>query len=111
LASLLNAHTRIYMGSAQAPQWSPDGGKIAFTHGGIATIKPNGTSFKVIIPGTSTWIYDGAQWSPTSSHIVFTGYSSSSSNFDLFRATATGGSQTKLTDTPSGNEHSYGGWR
>ncbi|MSU36424.1 MAG: hypothetical protein EXS36_15275 [Pedosphaera sp.] len=111
LANMLNAHTRIYMGYEQAPQWSPDGTKIAFTHGGIATIRPNGTGFKLIIPGTSTWIYNAAQWSPASTHIVYTGYSNLSGNFDLFRATATGGSRVNLTDTLSGDEHSYGGWR
>jgi len=110
LADLLNVHTRIYIGTAQAPDWSPDGSKIAFTHGGIATIKPNGTGFKWIIPGTSTWIYDAAHWSPGGSHIIYTGFSNG--NFDVFRATATGGSRVNLTSTPSLHEKlSSAGWR
>jgi len=105
----LNGHTRIYIGNAQAPDWSLDG-KIAFIHGGIVTIKSNGTSFKTIIRSTSTWLYDKPLWSPDGSFIVYTGWSNGSS--DVFRATALGAKQTNLTSTPSGNENTWGGgWR
>ena len=91
--------------SSANPQWSPDGSLIAFANGyGIATIQPDGTRYKVIIPHTSTWVYTDAHFSPTASHIVYTGCHQTTSNFDVFRATAKGANRVNLTSTPSLNE-------
>jgi hypothetical protein len=113
VANLLNQHTRIYIGSVYMPQWSPGGGKIAFAHGGIATINPDGTGFKLIIRNTATCSFFHAHWSPHESHIAYTGqYSNgSTANLDVFRATATGGSPVNLTGTSALNEYMSGGWR
>lgn len=115
VANLLNVHTRIFSGPAYVPQWSPDGAKIAFTYGGIATIKPNGTGFKQILRNTSARSFFRAYFSPTGSHIVFTSQHSDG-NMDLFRATATGGTVSNLTSTPAPfSEYMHlgagGGWR
>ena len=116
VADLLNVHTRIYIGGAHAPQWSPDGTKIAFTNwsGGISAIKPDGTGLKVIISRTATWTFHHPYWSLTGSHIVYTGQLGW--NMDVFRATATGGNRVNLTNTPDPfNEYLHsdagGGWR
>ena len=118
VADLLNAHRRIYRGQAHAPQWSPDGLKIAFSNGrGISTIKPDGSGRKatLIIANTSPWGFSHPYWSPSASHIVYIGQLSGS-NMDVFQATASGGNKVNLTNTPYPfNEYlhpgSGGGWR
>jgi hypothetical protein len=125
VADLLGSpHQRIFTGYALAPQWSPDGTKIAFTSSGssISTIKPNGTQGRVIISPIGNWTAFRPYWSPGSNFIAFTGQTQAGSypnftfNMDVNRATATGGSVTDLTnrDYPF-NEyiHSFGGggWR
>jgi hypothetical protein len=118
-------HQRIFTGISQAPQWSPDGTKIAFTSQNatgtdIATVKPNGTQFRVIVSPTSNWWCYRPQWSPTGSHIAFTGQTQSGSpptfNLNVNRATATGGSVTDLTNLQAPfnayiNSFGAGGWR
>jgi hypothetical protein len=125
VADLLGSpHQRIFTGYALAPQWSPDGSKIAFTSSGssISTIKPNGTQFRVIISPISNWTAFRPYWSPGSNFIAFTGQTQSGSypnftfNMDVNRATASGGNVTDLTNLPYPfNEyiHSFGGggWR
>ncbi|MFN0126189.1 MAG: TolB family protein [Verrucomicrobiales bacterium] len=118
LADLVNVHIRIHSGQAKAPQWSPDGALIAFTNGsGIATIKPDGTGYKVIVPKTSTWFFADVHFSPTGAHIVYTGWQqNASSNSDVFRATAKGTSRVNLTNTSTPfNEGTHpgagAGWR
>jgi len=120
VGDLLGARIRIYNGQAHMPQWSPLGDKIAFTHsGGIWTIKANGTGAKRIIANTSTWSFSHAYWSPTGSHLVFTGQSQVDNNQDynqdVFRATATGGTLVNLTSTPAPVHEimweGVGGWR
>jgi hypothetical protein len=125
IADLLGSpHQRIFTGYAMAPQWSPEATKIAFTSfstaTSIATIKVNGTQFRVIVPGTSTWWPYRPYWSPRSNFIAFTGQTTQSGsppNLDVNRATATGGNLTDLTNQPAPfNEYiNYsfggGGWR
>jgi Tol biopolymer transport system component len=120
VATLLNVHTRIYSGSAGEPAWSPDGSKIAFNNGigSILTIKPNGSGLRTAVARTSTMIFYNPYWSASGSHLVFTGQDASGSapNMDVFRATATGGSRTNLTNTPAPfkeylSNFAGGGWR
>jgi hypothetical protein len=120
IADLLgNPHQRVFTGYAMWPQWSPDGTKIAFTTAtlGIATIKQNGTKFTVIISPTSNWSAYRPYFSPTGSHIAFTGQTESPLNLDVNRATATGGNLTDLTNQPAPFSeyimHTFagGGWR
>ena len=127
IADLLGTpHQRIFTGYAMAPQWSPDGAKIAFTSfstaTSIATIKINGTQFRVIVPGTATWWPYRPYWSPGSSHVAFTGQTQSGSppnyvfNLDVNRSTATGGNLADLTNQSAPfNEYMSsfggGGWR
>jgi dipeptidyl aminopeptidase/acylaminoacyl peptidase len=116
VANLLNVHTLIFTGGAHAPQWSPDGTKIAFTAGGIWTIKPNGAGAKKVVPDTSTWFPSHVFWSPTASDFVFAGESKVDvGNSDVFRVPVTGGAWVNLTSTPApfreSIEESQGGWR
>ena len=123
IADLLGSpHQRIFGGYALWPQWSPDGTKIAFTSQNatgtyIATIKPNGTQFRVIVSPTSTWWVYRPYWSPGSNFIAFTGQDGSPVNLDVWRVTATGSNLTDLTNRPAPfNEsivHTFGGggWR
>jgi hypothetical protein len=115
-------HQRIFNGIGKWPQWSPDGSKIAFTTAtlGIATIRTNGSQFRVIISPTSNWTAVRPQWSPSGSHIAFTGQTQSGSpptfNLNVNRATATGGSLTDLTNLQAPfnayiNSIGAGGWR
>jgi len=115
VANLLDVHTLIYTGSAHAPQWSPDGSKIAFTGGGIRTIKANGAGLKLVVRDPSDWFASHVFWSPTGSHFVFAGEESGTGNSDVFRVPATGGSWVNLTGTPAplreSIHESQGGWR
>jgi len=125
VADLLgNPHQRIFSGYAVEPQWSPDGTKIAFTTANlsIATIRPNGSQFRVIVSPSGNWTAFRPFWSPGSTHIAFTGQTQGGSppnytfNMDINRATASGGSRTDLTNQPYPfNEYMApfggGGWR
>lgn len=116
VANLLNMHTQIFAGAAHAPQWSPDGSKIAFTGGGIWTIKPNGAALKLVVRQTSAWFPSHVFWSPTGTHFAFAGESNIDlGNSDVFRVPATGGTAVNLTPTPApfreSLHESQGGWR
>jgi hypothetical protein len=115
VANLFNVHTRISTRNAHAPQWSPDGASIAFTGGGIWTIKPNGKALKRVVADTSTWFPSHVFWSPTGGHFVFAGEESGTGNSDVFRVLATGGTWVNLTGTAAPLreviQESQGGWR
>ena len=127
IADLLgNPHQRIFGGYALWPQWSPDGSKIAFTSQNatgtyIATVRANGSQFRVIVSPTSTWWAYRPYWSPASNFIAFTGQTESGSpptfNLDVWRVSATGSNLTDLTNQAAPfNEyinHTFGGggWR
>jgi hypothetical protein len=102
--------TRIYAGSTGEPDWAPDGTKLVVGIGGsVWTLKPDGSSLKQIlrpkVVGPYYWSAFGhPHWSANGSYIVCVGWTSDAGgNDDVFRATATGGSVTNLTNTP-GNE-------
>jgi dipeptidyl aminopeptidase/acylaminoacyl peptidase len=115
VANLFNVHTLISTRNAHAPQWSPDGSKIAFTGGGIWTIKPNGATLKRVVADTPTWFPSHVFWSPTGSHFVFAGEESATGNSDLFRVPSSGGTWVNLTSTAAPLrdviQESQGGWR
>jgi len=120
VADLLGNHTRIVNSNSHTPQWSPDGGKIAFTNGnlGISIVKPNGTSLKEIVRRGSDWTFDRPFWSPEGTHLVFHGFAwNGPYNADIFRVTSAGRSLTNLTNTPNngGNSTEFAefvmGWR
>lgn len=114
VADLSGARLRIYSGGVHMPQWSPDGSKIAFSGGGIYTVKPNGTGLKRLVANTATWGYSHAKWSPDGQHVIFGG-DSQGGNADLFRAAASGAGLVQLTFTPAPFRESVyeaqGGWR
>jgi hypothetical protein len=115
VADLLGGRTRIFAGNAHMPKWSPLGDKIAFTRGGIWTIKINGTGAKEVVRSTSTWYFNHAHWSPDGKYLVFGGQNRLENNQDLFRATATGGDLVQLTSSPAPfleqMFEGQGGWR
>jgi hypothetical protein len=126
IADLLGSpHQRIFGGYALWPQWSPDGTKIAFTSQNatgtyIATIKQNGSQFRVIVSPTSTWWAYRPYWSPGSNFIAFTGQTESGSpptfNLNVNRVSATGANVTDLTNLQAPfnayiNSVGAGGWR
>ena len=67
----------------------------------MATINPDGTGLKKIATGHSgnNWVYyHDPQWSPTGAYLIYgSGGSSFYGRFDVYRATASGGSKTNLT--------------
>ena len=105
-------HQVIYNGWSHTPQWSHDGRKIAFTNinPGISTINPNGSGLKEIIKKTTAYTFDRPFWSPADTHIVCYGFSTTSIDDEIFRATSSGSSLTNLTNTPSTAEYPMG-WR
>jgi hypothetical protein len=77
----------------------------------IATINPNGTGLKTIIRRNSTYTFDRPYWSPSGSHIVCYGMTTTAPLDDeIFRVTSNGNSLTNLTNTPTTAEYPFG-WR
>lgn len=114
VADLLDGtHTLITNQVAHTPQWSPDGGKIAFTNRylGISIVKPDGTGLKEIVRRRPDWTFDRVFWSPDGGAIVFYGYYLSGPyDLDIFRATSSGKFLTNLTNSASTAEYTMG-WR
>jgi Tol biopolymer transport system component len=78
------------------PAWSPDGGKVLFTHqSAIWTVSFNGRAARKLIPNAIR-----ASWSPTGKRIVFIGR-----DRRVHTASADGGDQVKLRITSSPLAH------
>lgn len=88
-------------------EWSPDGAKIVFRDsaalGPILTINPDGSDPKIILKGHGGFaiVVDLPKWAPTSAHLVYDRHPytvyDSKEDPHIYRATASGGSKTKLT--------------
>jgi hypothetical protein len=96
------------MERASQPAWCPDGSRIAFNlippNGGlsdIATIRPDGSNLTTIIRsrgGKKFRGVSGARWSPTEAYLVYGSFGGIFDPVDIYRATASGGSKSNLTD-------------
>ena len=100
-----------------APEWSPDGSKIAYqTAGVIATIDPDGNNYlELTTPNGRSFPDRYPSWSPDSGHIVFNRWTISNKGgqttffHNILRVPATGGKMKNLTND-IGNAWAFG-WR
>jgi Tol biopolymer transport system component len=108
--------TTIVTGFADAPAWSPDGGKLAFRVRGAAdridVVSANGSGRITPFKAARNDYLDAPQWSPDSAHLVFDVYSERTwpPTFDIYRVPATGGGAINLTKD-IGGEVGLLGWR
>ena len=99
-----NAQT-VFIGNAFSPTWSPSGGRIAFhiyssavVYGAISTIAPDGSAYKVVVKARAGYGVSSPSWSPDSANILYTqSFDNATSTYDVYRVSATGGSQVNLT--------------
>jgi Tol biopolymer transport system component len=95
------------------PVWSPDGKQIAFESKASAqadyeihVIRADGAARRRL---TRSRGFDGApDWSPEGRSIVY--MSERDGNFDIYAMTATGRSQTNLTNSPKGTRNAAPAW-
>lgn len=104
------------LGPGRSPEWSPDGGRIAFSapnidvgpNNFIWTITPNGSGLAQVTSTASHRDYD-PKWSPDSQQIAFTRVTQSNKRGtttwlrDVLRVPATGGTPVNLTKDLSDN--------
>ncbi len=82
------------------PTWSPDGEKIAYTHGGkileagIYLINPDGSDNEMLIKSNDAY---QADWSPDGKWLVFTAFD------QIWKYNIESDSIVQLTNTPGGN--------
>jgi hypothetical protein len=91
-------------------RWSPDGNKIAFIQNqNLGTINPDGTDEEIIVPSevkgkTEKTVADKIDWSPDSSHLVYTwrviryGNDGPSGHYEVRRVEANGDNPTSMTN-------------
>ncbi|HUG91938.1 MAG TPA: hypothetical protein VML55_13955 [Planctomycetaceae bacterium] len=97
IKDLLSGETRLLLGDAVDPFWSPDGAKIAFQGAGVEVINPDGTGRTALADGYL------AGWSPDSQHITYgvvkqrAGSGGTTYIADVMRISATGGKEVNLT--------------
>jgi hypothetical protein len=95
--------TTIVTGFADAPAWSPDGGKIAFRVRSypdrIDVVSANGSGRVTAFKAARNDYVDAPHWSPDSAHLMFALYSERiwPPTVDVYRVPATGSSAVNLT--------------
>jgi Tol biopolymer transport system component len=99
------AHSTVWFNGNDAPVWSPDGTKIAFTSfrgghpGEIYVMRPDGSGQRDL---TNDRAYDDlAAWSPDGTRIAFT--SNRDGNDEIYVMNADGSGQTRLTRSLEGD--------
>jgi hypothetical protein len=101
ILDLLSGNSRL-LTSGASPLWSPDGSRIAFytfsTADEVVTISPDGKNRMTLVKGTSKFGVSPSAWSPTGGHLLYYRWDKSyATASDIYRITATGGSNTNLT--------------
>jgi Tol biopolymer transport system component len=111
------AVTELTPGTAEYPEWSPSGAKIAFRVVGIyydtiETVSPNGSGRSIIFKGRTGERVFKPSWSPDSGHVAVMLFSERTIPwvYDIYRVGAAGGSKVNLTADLSGSAY-LAGWR
>jgi Tol biopolymer transport system component len=87
----------------QCPSWSRVSRRIVFEReGSLATIRPDGSGFRIIAAATSSVRYFAPIWAPNSNWLVATRYSSARPNGDLIVMRADGTNKDRVTTTSFG---------
>ena len=98
-------------------RWSPAGDKILFEEadgrGALHTVNVDGTDVNTIATGTARRPVYLPHWSPSGTHVLYHEGDNRTFDVNIIRATADGGSRTKLTRDISGDGSSKIaiGWR
>jgi Tol biopolymer transport system component len=93
------------LGLAVSPRYSPDGSRLLFNTLGndpfqdLATIRVDGSDFRRV--AVSTVAFDGGDWSPDGTRIVFAHGTYERSR--IVTASADGGDEKRVTDAPGRN--------
>src|SRR4051812_17059051 len=111
--------TQHVIASGNAPRWSPDGTKIAYSAevgtqcGGVTgsnsvvrVMNADGSGQRTLSPASCTPVAKDPAWSPDGTRIVYVGPNGTfPAGTDIFTVAATGGAAKRLTNDASINEH------
>jgi hypothetical protein len=104
VADFSGEQTRInWLADASAAVWSPDGSRIAYSGGGIWTIKPDGTNpvrlTQRIVTNTEERAQATPSWSPDGAYIAYTEavLTRRKQSYSVYRIPSGGGTAVSLT--------------